>query len=109
MDKRDDPERTAYGEELRSTIQSAIDALPSKYRSVFVLREIENLSVAETAECLSISEENVKTRLHRARTLLRTRLEQAMGVAAREAYSFLGHRCDRMTDTVMGRIRSMTN
>lgn len=108
MDDRDDPERTAYGEELRSTIQSAIDALPSKYRGVFVMREIENLSVAETAECLSISEENVKTRLHRARTLLRTRLERSIGVAAREACTFLGHRCDRMTDAVMARIRSLS-
>lgn len=108
MDKREDPERTAYGLELRSTIQSAIDALPPKYRSVFVMREIENLSAAETAECLGISEENVKTRLHRARIRLRTQLERAIGVAAKEAYSFLGHRCDRMTGNVMDRIRTLS-
>jgi RNA polymerase sigma-70 factor (ECF subfamily) len=107
MDRRNDPERAAYGSELQSAIQAAIETLPGPYRSVFVMREMENMSVAETAECLGISEENVKTRAYRAKALLRRRLERAIGVAASQAYSFLGPRCDAMTAAVMDRIRSM--
>ena len=57
MDSSDNPERTAYGRELQSAIESAVDALPPLYRTVFVLREVEEMSVAETAECLGITEE----------------------------------------------------
>jgi RNA polymerase sigma-70 factor (ECF subfamily) len=85
-----------------------VDALPPLYRTVFVLREIEDMSVAETAHCLGISEESVKTRSHRARVLLQSRLERATGAAASQAFSFLGHRCDRMTNSVMERIRAAT-
>lgn len=106
MNSSDNPERVAYGHELRSAIESAVDALPPLYRTVFVLREVEELSVAETADCLGISEENVKTRSHRARLLLQSRLEGALGAAAREAFSFMGYRCDRMTSSVMERIRT---
>ena len=59
-----------YDGELKVVLEKAVDALPQAYKSVFMLREIEGLSTAETAECLEISEENVKTRLHRARTFL---------------------------------------
>jgi RNA polymerase sigma-70 factor (ECF subfamily) len=106
MDSSENPERTAYGRELQSAIESAVDALPPLYRTAFVLREIEEMSVAETADCLGITEENVKTRTHRARALLRSRLERAIGVAASETFSFLGHRCDRMTSDVMKFIRA---
>ena len=106
MDSSDNPERTAYGRELRSAIESAVDALPQLYRSVFVLREVEEMTVAETADCLGITEESVKTRCHRARALLRSRLERAIGVAASQSFSFMGHRCDRMTNSVMERIRA---
>ncbi len=104
MNSSDNPERTAYGRELQSAIESAVDALPPLYRSVFVLRDLQDMSVAETADCLGITQESVKTRLHRARALLRSRLERAIGTAANQAFSFLGHRCDRMTDGVMERI-----
>src|SRR5690606_24731049 len=70
MKSPDDPERSAYHRELQRAIESAIDALPSLYRTVFVLREVEDMSGAETAECLGITEETVKTRLHRARLLM---------------------------------------
>ena len=103
----DNPERVAYGRELQSAIESAVDALPPLYRTVFVLREVEEMSVAEAADCLGITEESVKTRSHRARALLRSRLERAIGAAASQAFAFLGHRCDRMTSSVMERIRTI--
>jgi RNA polymerase sigma-70 factor (ECF subfamily) len=104
MHNSDNPERAAYGRELQSAIEGAIDALPPMYRSVFVLREVEDMSVAETAECLSITPESVKTRLHRARALLRSHLEPATRPAAPAAFSYLGARCDRLTRAVMERI-----
>ncbi len=106
MDTSDSPERTAYGRELQSAVESAVDALPPLYRTAFMLREIEDMSVAETADCLGITEETVKTRCHRARALLRSRLERVVGAVASQAFSFLGHRCDRMTNRVMERIRA---
>lgn len=108
MDAKDNPERTAYGRELQSVIERAVDALPPIYRTIFVMREVDELSVAETADCLGITHENVKTRLHRARTLLRSRLEQAVGSATSHAFSYLGPRCDRMTATVMQRINQLS-
>lgn len=104
VDNRDNPERTAYGRELQSAIEKAVDNLPSLYRSVFVMRDVEDMSVAETADCLCITEENVKTRLHRARVMLRSRLERSIGSAATHAFTYLGSRCDRLTRTIMSRI-----
>jgi RNA polymerase sigma-70 factor, ECF subfamily len=100
----DNPELTMYNQELQSEIERAVDSLPPSYRIVFVMREVEELSVAETAECLGISQENVKTRLHRARTMLRSRLEHAFGLATSNAFTYLGSRCDRITATVMEHI-----
>jgi RNA polymerase sigma-70 factor (ECF subfamily) len=104
---RDNPERSAYSGELRTAIESAVDALPPLYRAVFMLREVEEMSGAETAGCLGISEETVKTRLHRARGLLRNRLERAVGAGVRGAFAFGEQRCDRMTIIVMNRIRRL--
>lgn len=100
------PEAQAMRGQLGRTLQSAVDALPETYRSVFVLREVEQLSTIETAECLGISEEAVKTRLHRSRALLRRDLESRIGPAIAEAYSFLGSRCDRTVARVLARIGS---
>lgn len=99
-----DPERTAYGKELRSALESAVDTLPSTYRSVFVLRDIEEMTGLETAACLGITEETVKTRLHRARRFLRQRLEHSLGGALKGAFSFGSSRCDRITSGAMERI-----
>jgi RNA polymerase sigma-70 factor (ECF subfamily) len=107
MDNSHDPERTAYGRELHSAVEKAVDALPPLYRSVFVMREVEDMTVAETADCLGITQEAVKTRTHRARALLRSRLERAIGSAAPAAFSYLGFRCDRMTRRVMDRIAQL--
>jgi RNA polymerase sigma-70 factor (ECF subfamily) len=104
MTNADDPEKQALRAELGQALQSAVDRLPETYRTVFVLREVECLSTMETAECLNLSEEAVKTRLHRSRALLRRELEAQMGPALSEAYAFMGHRCDRVVAAVMQRI-----
>ncbi|HXH07690.1 MAG TPA: RNA polymerase sigma factor [Vicinamibacterales bacterium] len=98
------PEHQAFAGELRALLEAAIDALPQAYRSVFVLREVEGLSTAETAECLDLSEEAVKTRLHRAKQLLREALYDRAGVAAPEAFQFHLARCDRVVAGVFERL-----
>ena len=98
------PEEQAMRSQLGRMLQAAVDALPESYRSVFVMREVERLSTAETAECLGLSEEAVKTRLHRSRALLRRDLEQRAGTAVAEAYAFMGERCDRTVARVLMRI-----
>ena len=80
--------------------------LPRVYASVFMLREVEGLSTEETAACLEINPDTVKTRLHRARALLRNHIAARIGVAARETFQFAGARCDRMIAAVMARITS---
>ncbi|MDB4929869.1 MAG: polymerase sigma-54 factor RpoN [Myxococcaceae bacterium] len=99
-----DPERKAAGAEMRRVIEAAVDALPDGFRAVFVLRAVEEMSVAETAECLDIPEDTVKSRLHRARALLQQSLAQ-LEVVAPTAFSFDGPRCDRVTAAVLGRLR----
>src|SRR5215467_7917636 len=81
------PEMQAERSQLGQMLQAAVDALPETYRSVFVLREVEQLSTTETAESLELSEEAVKTRLHRSRALLRRELEKSLGPAITEAYA----------------------
>lgn len=101
------PEAQAIRGQLGRLLQSAVDALPETYRTVFVLREVEQLSTTETADSLGLSEEAVKTRLHRSRALLRRELQGQIGPAIAESYAFLGARCDRMVARVMDRIGGM--
>jgi len=101
-----DPEQQTYDGELKMVLEKAFDALPDDYRSVFMLREIEGLSTAEAAECLEISEENVKTRLHRARALLQRELYSLAATNENAAFQFLGDRCDRIVARVLERILS---
>jgi RNA polymerase sigma-70 factor (ECF subfamily) len=108
MANTDNPEKQALRTELSQALQSAVDGLPETYRTVFVLREVERLSTIETAECLNISEEAVKTRLHRSRALLRRELEARMGPALSQAYAFMGQRCDRVVAAVMQHIATLT-
>jgi RNA polymerase sigma-70 factor (ECF subfamily) len=98
------PERQAWSEELRHVLEAAIDRLPTPYRSVFVLREVEGLSTAEVAACLELSEDAVKTRLLRARRQLRRRLWQETGIAAPEVFSFHLNRCDRIVARVLEQV-----
>lgn len=99
-----DPEEEASQAELRTLLESAIEALPATYRSVVVLRDVEGLSTAETAECLSLREDAVKTRLHRARALLREELYERAGVTAPTAFSFHLTRCSRVVAAVFARL-----
>jgi RNA polymerase sigma-70 factor, ECF subfamily len=99
-----DPERQAQASELRAILEGAIDALPAAYRSVFVMREVEQLSTAETAECLDVSEDAIKMRLHRARAMLRDDLMERVGATAPELLRFDGARCDRIVRNVMARL-----
>jgi RNA polymerase sigma-70 factor, ECF subfamily len=95
------PEEQAHREKLRTLLESAIDALPRRYRSVFVLREVEGMSTAETAVCLGIREDAVKTRLSRARALLREELLQRAGIVSASAFGFHLSRCDRVVAGVL--------
>jgi len=97
------PEQQTYDGELKMLLEKAFDSLSDEYRSVFMLREIEGLSTAETAECLEISEENVKVRLHRARTALQQELYSLAGASRETAFQFLGDRCDRIVTRVLAR------
>jgi RNA polymerase sigma-70 factor (ECF subfamily) len=99
------PEREAYDHELRGALERAIDRLPDTYRSVFVLRVVEGLDVAETASALNLGGEAVKTRLHRARALLRRDLQRRVGIESSQAFAFLGERCDRLVAKVLARLR----
>lgn len=99
-----DPERQAATGEMRATLEAAIDGLPPLYRSVLMLRDVEELSTAETAACLEASEEAVKVRLHRARLMLREKLYDTIGRQATQAFRFDGARCDRIVRGVMQRI-----
>jgi RNA polymerase sigma-70 factor (ECF subfamily) len=105
-DERPDPERQAHTAELRAMLESAIDALPEHYRSVFVLREAEGLDTLEVAECLEISGEAVRQRLSRARALLRRRIFAATGESRSAAFAFHLSRCDRVVNGVMPRLRA---
>jgi len=100
-----DPEQQALTGELRRLLESAVDGLPPRYRSVFVLREVEGLSTGETADCLDLTSETVKTRLLRARALLREQLLARAGVATPEAFSLHLARCDRVVAAVLARLR----
>ena len=93
--------------ELRGLIDSAIEALPEHYRAVFVMRAVEGMSTAESAECLDITEETAKTRLHRARTLLRDTLYQRAGIESAAAFSFEAPRCDRVVAAVFEQIEAI--
>jgi RNA polymerase sigma-70 factor (ECF subfamily) len=99
------PEALAIRTEIGQALQAAVDALPDSFRSVFVLRAVERLSTAETAQCLGLSQEAVKTRLHRSRALLRRDLESRVDWPITEAYSFMGARCDQAVARVLERLQ----
>jgi len=99
-----DPEQQAAGSELRATMEREVEALPDAFRVVVVLRDVEGLSTGETAASLGISEDLVKTRLHRARTMLRDNLYKRAGVTMESIFAFGNARCDRVVAAVMSRI-----
>ena len=99
-----DPERAMAQTEINAMLEKAIDALPDVYRIVLVARVIEEMSVEETAELYGLKPETVKTRLHRARNLLRQDLEQKFGPLITQTFPFAGARCERMADRVIERL-----
>jgi RNA polymerase sigma-70 factor (ECF subfamily) len=108
MDRRPDaPEDRAAAREAVRLLERAVDGLAPAYRTVFVLREVEQLSTRETAEALAIGEEAVKVRLHRARAMLRRALGEQVARAAPEAFPFLAPRCNRMAERVMEAIAGL--
>jgi RNA polymerase sigma-70 factor (ECF subfamily) len=100
----DDPERTMAQRQILRLVERATDSLPDVYRTVFVARVIEGLSIEETADLLGVRPETVKTRLHRARTLVRKALDDEIGPVLLDAFPFAGRRCDRLTQAVMKRL-----
>jgi RNA polymerase sigma-70 factor (ECF subfamily) len=99
-----DPERVMAQRQLLQLVEEATDALPESFRLVFVARVIEGLSLEETAALLDLPPATVKTRLHRARKLIRARLEAQIGPVLIDAFPFAGTRCDRLTEAVMARL-----
>jgi RNA polymerase sigma-70 factor (ECF subfamily) len=99
------PEAQAARTRLREILESAIDSLPEPLRLVLVLRDLEELSGAETAEVLDVTGEAVRVRLHRARRQLRASLEEILEDRVGEAYPFLGARCNAIVTAVLAQIR----
>lgn len=99
-----DPEHQAYAQELRRVLEEAVDGLPETYRVVFMMRDIEGLSTSETGEGLGLGEEAVKTRLHRARAMIRRAVSARIGGEARAAFHFHAPRCDRVVNAVLERL-----
>jgi len=99
-----DPEQQAFGRELGALIESAVDSLADGYREVFMLRQVQGLSTAETAEVLGLSDEAVKTRFSRARSTLQRDLLDRIGSAAATTFTFGQSRCDRVVRSVLARV-----
>ena len=99
-----DPERQAYAQELRQVLEAAVDELPENYRTVFILRDVEGLSTSATGAGLGLGDEAVKTRLHRARSMIRRSVTARIGSVAAGAFQFHAPRCDRVVQAVLDRI-----
>lgn len=101
---RPSPEDEAAAGELGRLLEAQIDRLADIYREVLVLRDVEEMTTAETAACLAVSEETVRVRLHRARRELQASLSEAVGSSLPHAFRFAGARCDRIATHVMAAI-----
>lgn len=99
------PEQAALRAEARRMLEAKIDALPDAFRTVFVLRAVEEMSVEEAAASLGISQVTVRTRYFRAKSLLRESLAREIDFAFEQAFSFAGERCDRIVAGVLARIK----
>ena len=97
------PDRALVRAELRAIIERKLDELPEAFRTVFVLRSVEEMSVEEVAQTLNLPEATVRTRHFRARSLLRESLAQDIDIAERDVWAFDGERCDRIVAAVLRR------
>jgi RNA polymerase sigma-70 factor (ECF subfamily) len=104
VDATNSPERNVANMELHNALESAISSLPQKYRSILIMRDVEEMTTAEAASVLEISEESVKVRLHRARAMVRRTLYRQSGQNVRELFAFPATRCDRVVAAVLARI-----
>jgi len=95
-----DPEQETYDRELSIVIEKAVLSLPDEYRLVFMLRDVEGMSTEEAAQCLNLTQENVKVRLHRAHSKLRKQLFAAVGATTARCFQFHAVRCDRVVSGV---------
>jgi RNA polymerase sigma-70 factor, ECF subfamily len=107
-DRLIDPEALAANAEWQRLLEQAIQRLPEQFRTAFMLREVEGLSVEETAEYLGIPPATVKTRDHRARNLLRTYLSENIDATIPQTFPFLGARCDRIVENVLARLKTQS-
>ena len=104
LSSADDPEKSMAQREIQRVVEHAIDELPEAFRIVLITRVIEGMNVEETADILGLKPETVKTRLHRARTMLRDQVENKIGPLVMEAFPFAGKRCERLTEAVLKRL-----
>lgn len=102
-----DPERAMAQREICQLVEHAIDDLPEEFRTVLMARVIEDMSIEETADLLGLRPETVKTRLHRARRLLKAALTDHIGPLFSDVFPFAGRRCERMTDAVVKRLEHL--
>jgi RNA polymerase sigma-70 factor (ECF subfamily) len=107
VDGGEQPEDSASRGQLRAVLERTIDALPEQFRAVFILREVEELTVEETAACLDLPEATVRTRAFRARALLRESLARDLDAATLDAFHFAGERCDRIVGKVLHAIATL--
>jgi RNA polymerase sigma-70 factor (ECF subfamily) len=99
-----DPELTAAQQQLRKLLERAIDQLPDSLRTVFVMRDIEELSTADSARLLGLGEPTVKTRLHRARRMLRQILGDQIAASLNDVFPFERQRCDLLVERLLTRV-----
>jgi len=104
--KSESPSAAAIRAETRRILERRIDELPATFRAVFIMREVEDMGIDEIAECLSLSPATVRTRLFRARALLRAALARDIDLATGDVFAFAGARCDRIVANVLARVRS---
>jgi RNA polymerase sigma-70 factor (ECF subfamily) len=103
------PEAELARSQVRDLLEQAVDELPEAFRIVLILRDIEEMTIEETADLLMIKPETIKTRLHRARKLMRASLSKRLPEAFSELFPFDGRRCANMADRVIRRMRSRDN
>ena len=104
--KAESPATATLRAEIRNVVEARIDELPPAFRAVFIMRDVEEMTVQETAECLGIPPATVRTRLFRARALLREALARDVDTATLEVFGFAGERCDRIIARVLEAVRA---
>ncbi len=104
---RSNPESETASVEMSKILEQAIESLPGAYRAVVMMRDVEDMSTAETAESLSLTAENVKIRLHRAHGMLQKELYANARISAADAFPFHAPRCDRVVANVFARLAAL--